>query len=359
MFDSVVDPDKVELIIDGTAYAGWTEIEIDLSLDNLAHSFTLSLTEKAPGALDQSAVAADAACRVTIGGETVITGYADVSDASLTGDDHSMTVSGRSKAGDLVDCSAIHIPGSWSGRKLEAIASELAAPFGITVTAKVDTGAAFAKFALQSGETVWAAIERMLKMRGLLAVSTADGNIEIISPKAGSSGVKIVQGEHLLSLSAKHDVRERFSSYLLKGQAAGNDEHNGKAVAHPKASASDPAVKRRRPLLIIAEDQASAESLKSRAMWEATVRAAKAQEASVSVVDWRDPAGKLWTPQTMVSLTAPALSIVADLMIAGVTFKIDSDSGKTATLRLVYPDAYKQLPVPEEAKSDQIRKKKP
>lgn len=351
------DADKVELVINGIAYAGWTDIDIDLSLDNLAHSFTLSLTEKAPGGTPQTAVAAGASCRVTIGGQTVITGYVDLSEASLAGDDHSISVSGRSKAADLIDCSAIHVPGSWSNRKLEAIANDLASPLGVIITAKTDTGAAFTKFALQPGETVWQAIERMLKMRGLLAVSEADGNVSIVSPRAGAAGVRLVQGEHLLTLSGKHDVRERFSSYLLKGQSAGNDEHNGQATAHPKASASDPAVTRRRPLLIVAEDQASAESLKARAQWEATVRAAKAQEASATVVGWRDPTAKLWAQQTAVSLIAPAILIEADLMVAGVNFRIDSESGKIATLRLVYPDAYKQLPVPDTAQADQIRKK--
>jgi len=348
--------DAVELAIDGRAYGGWKEISIDLDLDAGASSFSLRVTERWQGQPDRWAIEADSPCTVSIAGVPVITGHVDRLETSLDGTSHSIDVSGRSKAGDLVDSSAIATPGSWRGRKLEQIAAELAAPFGIQVQAAGDTGPAFRLFALQQGETVWEAIQRLCSHRGLLAVSRPDGDVHIVSPKPVGTAVRLVQGLNILSLSGSHDVTGRFSSYIVKGQSAGDDELNGKPAAAAKGDASDPAVKRHRPLVIVAEDQVDGAAAKRRAEWEATVRAARAQEAQVIVLGWRRGDGALWEPGQRVELDAPAALMTAELLVAGVGFRL-GESGRSAELRLVRPEAYSQLPVPEEAEASRIRKK--
>ena len=93
-------------------------------------------------------------------------------------------------------------------------------------------------------------------MRGLLVVSTATGDLEIATPAVHGDAVRIVEGRQPLSLAVSHRVDERFSRYIVKGQAAGTDARNGKAASQPSAEASDPGVARYRPLLVTAEDQA-------------------------------------------------------------------------------------------------------
>lgn len=349
--------DKVELAIGGRLFGGWTAISIEVDIDAGASSFELGVTKRDPIREEDFPIEAGSACEVGIGGERVITGWIDRLGSTLDSETHSITVSGRSRAGDLVDCAAVAKPGSWRGRTLEQIAAELAKPFGIKVTARVSTAPAFKLFALQPGETVWEAIARMCQHRGLLAVSTSAGDIEIVTAKGIGPAVRIVQGEHPFSIEGSHDVTERFSRYILKGQSAADDEVNGKEAAALKAEATDPAVKRYRPLIIVAEEQATAASLKKRAAWEATVRAAKAQEAKITVPGWRRADGKLWLPMHLVDLDAPAAWISAELMAAGVAFKVD-EQGRRAELRLARPEAYSQLAVPEEAEASKIKKKK-
>src|SRR3546814_336625 len=201
----------------------------------------------------------------------------DVCSSDLSVDNHAIRVTGRDRAADLVDCAAVHKPGSWSGRKLEQIATELVKPFGLKVTARASTGAAFKSFALQQGECVWEAIGRLCKFRGVLVQATADGNVEIITPGKRKASFKLAQGDNVLAGEATHDVRDRFSRYILKGQSAGDDEANGTTTSQARADSADAAVKRYRPLMIIADEQADTATLKKRAAWEATVRAGRTQ----------------------------------------------------------------------------------
>src|SRR3546814_10159749 len=91
-----------------------------------------------------------------------------------------------------------------------------------------------------------------------------------------------LQGKNILVADGGHVLSERFSQYVLKGQASGDDEVNGRAASAPSAEAKDPAVTRYRPMLIIGEDQSDIASLKKRAEWEATTRAGRAQQARVT-----------------------------------------------------------------------------
>src|SRR3546814_20540282 len=121
-------------------------------------------------------------CRVLLGGEVVIKGWIDSVAPSFSVENHAIRFTGRDRAADLVDCAAVHKPGSWSGRKLEQIATELVKPFGLKVTARASTGAAFKSFALQQSECVWEAIGRPRKFRGVLVQATADGQVGLTTP---------------------------------------------------------------------------------------------------------------------------------------------------------------------------------
>lgn len=351
--------DAVKLTIGGLMFGGWTEVEIASGIDSVAASFRLGITERWPGHPDRWVIDAGAPAVVSIGGEPLITGYVDRIASDLAKGQHSISAEGRSKTGDLVDCSAVASPGSWSNRSLEAIAGELAAPFGITVTAEADTAPVFAKFALQQGETVWEAIERMLRQRGLLGYTDTAGNVRIFTPKPGSASVTLTEGVDVKTVSGHHDVSDRFSVYIAKGQAAGNDQASGATVAGPKAQASDTAVTRYRPLIVMAEDQASPASLTKRANWEAITRAARAQQVTVEYAGWRRPDGALWQPAQLVRLIAPSSWIDATLMIVSVTFHLFKQRGRVVELKLARPEAYTQLPVPEGAEASSIIKQRP
>ncbi|KTE24467.1 MULTISPECIES: phage baseplate assembly protein [unclassified Sphingopyxis] len=347
-------PPRASLKINGQRYEGWTSIRITRSIESLSGEFTLEIVVREYTDAPRWPLRTGDACIVEIDGETVITGFIDDIAPQIDDRGYGITVSGRDRAGDLVDCSAIAKPGSWTGKSIEAIAAELAKPFGIDVVARTDTGEKVKRFALQQGETVHAAIERLARYRGLLAVSNAAGQVELIRPGAGEIVAQLVEGENILpNSSAQHSARDRFSDYVVKGQASGDDQVNGKTAASIKAEARDPAITRYRPMLVIAEDQSTPANLRKRAAWEASTRAAKAQRGTIPVAGWRAPNGQLWRPDLRVGVTAPFLKIEGTMLVTEVALVMD-ERGTVTELSVTPPEAWSLLPVSESADASAV-----
>lgn len=351
--------DDIVLLLDGVRYTGWTELTVRRALDTVHGDFSLNLASKERTDAAQWPLRAGAECTLlagsdTAGFQTLITGYIDRLSGSLSSNAHMITVTGRDRTADLVDSSAVHSPGSWRNVPLKKIVDDLVAPFGITAQIAGDAGPNIPKFALQQGETAWAAIERLLRFRGLIGWAQSDGSLLIGSPAKGAVIARLAEGENLLEASAEHDVTDRFSDYVVKGQAAGSDERNGAAVTLVGAKSKDPAVGRYRPLIIIAEEQADKATAQKRADWEANVRAARSQPGSVTVQGWRDPKGNLWRPDSRVEVFAPSAYLAGEMLISGVTFTRSNEAGTTTFLQLERPEAWTLMPVPPGSDASQV-----
>jgi prophage tail gpP-like protein len=350
--------DKVTLTIGGAVYDGWTDVEIRRGLDTLAGQFTVSMADRGASDAKPFPFEAGVACALNVGGDRLITGWIDQLVPSFSDSSHAITITGRDKAADLVDCSAIHKPGSWANVALEQIASELTAPFGITVTAKASTAPMVKKFAIQQGETVFAAIERLCKFRGLLPISTIDGNVELIAVQPGDAVERLAEGVNIKSASATHDVSSRHSLYIVKGQVQGDDFASGDTVTYIKGEAKDPAVTRYRPLIVMSEEQADHDGLVQRAKWEASTRAGRAQTAPITLVGWRTPAGKLRDRGMCFDVHAPKLFIDDKMMATEVVLRFGVN-GTTTEITVAPPEAYSRFAIPETAKASKRQRKKP
>jgi prophage tail gpP-like protein len=218
--------DVVALLVNGILYSGWQAVRITRSMDALAGSFELSLTDVwAPGEEPWPLVVGDA-CTVAIGTDTVITGWVDEVEALLDGTQHTLTVKGRDKTCDIVDCSATNRPGEWRGKKIEAIAAEICAPYGVKVVCDVDTGPAISLFRLQPGEKCMDALERLCKgSKSLLILTgTPAGDVHIttastlqIAPSNG--GVSLIEGVNIKSIRHNQNGTEQFHTYIVEAFA--------------------------------------------------------------------------------------------------------------------------------------------
>lgn len=213
---------------------------------------------------------------------------------------------------------------------------------------QVRPGAPFKKFALQQGETVFAAIERMARYRGLVVYSPGDGSVRIGPADRGERTGQITEGVNVKSAEGTDDVSERFSEYLVKGQAAGDDQRHGKVVAQVKGTATDSGVTRHRPLLLIGEEQSDTASLKKRAAWEAAVRSGKGKPLDVEVPGWLTDAGKVWSPGARAACDIPSCKVSGDLLVQSVTLARNETDGTVTSMTLVPPEAWSQLAEPEE-----------
>lgn len=344
----MVDP--VTLSLAGAAYEGWTAFQVMRDIETLAGTFELTLTERHPGRPSARPISPDDACTVKIGGDTVITGHVDAVSPRFDASGHEVTVNGRDVTGALVDCSVTHKPGEWKGRRLEQIASDLVSPFGITVRAAAGTGKAFDSFRVQEGETVYEALRRLSRARGVLPISDSLGSLVLTrSAQAARVADRLTRGAkgNILAATGEYDHRERFSKYEVKGQSSGADwktpADNGQGIGR----ATDNGVRRFRPLVVIAEEQGDGPTFADRAKWEASVRAGRARRATVTVQGFRDRAGELWRPNTLVPVSDDWLAIDREMLITGVRY-IRDERGSRTDLRISHPAAFDLLPIPDD-----------
>lgn len=344
----------VQLYVDGKVYGGWESVSIKRSMSSLSGSFTIAFTDRWHGQKTRWVIPAGASCRVAVAGKTVITGYVDSVQSSHSATSRSLSVSGRDVTGDLVDCSAevstfIKLP-------FIDVAKKLCAPYGVSVVDEVGTDFVIDRFVVQIGESVFQTLERAAKLSGVLL--TTDGTGVLIITRAGIGGRTdddLVTGQNILTASLSNDASQLFSEITIKSQttAGGQSKYDlvasqpASTVTRTVASSGVDGVDRHRPLILISESQATAERCRQRAQWEAGHRQALARKLSVTVQDWSQSTGALWSPNRLVHVKDAWLRIDEDWLIESVTYQLSS-SGSTTKIDLVGPGSFDVLPeIPE------------
>ena len=316
--------------VGGMAYEGWKSVRITRGVSRCAGDFEVSLTERWAGRDSPWIITEGAGCSVQIGGETVITGYVDSYQPSFSRDDHTVTVAGRSRTCDVVDCSAICPNSQILAGTLQSIAARLCAPFGVAVSMTEGDDFIFPDTTINQGETCFEIIERLSRVRGFLVCDDAGGNLVLARAGAGGGAGAIRQGGNILSASGCLSIAERFSDYTIKFQDAQWGDTAGGSAAGVLATVGDPGVSRYRPKILIAEaGQGGTDLAARRGKWEAARRAGQGTRARISVQGWRDGAGQLWRPNSIASVSSPWLGISADLLIADVTYRLDAQGSVT------------------------------
>lgn len=333
---------SIEIKVDGQIYGGWKTARITFGIEQIANSFELSVTDKWSGQDTPRPIKVGAACQVLVDGELVITGYVDDVSPEYDANSHGISISGRDAAGDLVDCSAMHKTGQWANASLDKIVRDVCAPFGIKVLIDAPLGAKFATFSIQEGETAFECIDRACRMRAVMPISDGKGNVLITRAKTGAPVASLIQGENILYARGEFSLRERFSSYAIKGQDRGSDDNADAPQNHTQVAASsiDSFIKRHRPLIVLAEDKGGHASYKDRAEWERNVRRGRSARASVRVNGWRNVSGDLWRANTLVQLNSSYLGADAALLVVGGTYSLDDNQGMLTELNLVGREAF-------------------
>ncbi|AIJ09256.1 phage baseplate assembly protein [Edwardsiella anguillarum] len=336
---------NVELFIDGVIFTGWISVRVTRSIERLAGDFELDIMM--PGQPAPHSFRTGQPLKLTINGQTVITGYLDVVKQKITEDSLTVSVQGRDKTGDLVDCSAIYAGGQWRNRTLAQIAEDLCRPFGIKVIwALNDTTAAkpFTSFTLELSETVSDALTRAARHRGVLVTSNADG--DLVFTQAGNIQTDtLTLGENLLACDYSDDWRNRYSEYQIKGHSGGGgksgDAKTAALIAAPKGKADDHVITRYRPRVILADHKIDAASARQRALREERRALARSISFTAQLRGWFRDNGKLWEPNLLTRVSAARVGVdVQALLISRVEFALDIRSGETTTLTLAPRDAF-------------------
>jgi len=339
------DKNAVRLLVNGKEYGGWKSVEITAGIERQVREFELSVTDRWPGQTEiPRRIRPGDECEVFIGRDRVLTGYVDATPIRYDGQTFTVGVKGRSKTADLVDCSAVNKPGNWAGAKVERIAADLAGVYGIKVTTQMDTGATLAH-AIDQGESVFESIDRMLKLRQLLATDDALGQLVFIDVgTAGTAKTALKLGENILSADAPLDYKDVYTEYICKGQRSGTDDDFGETVASEFADITDTSVlKRHRVLVKKSSGQCDGGTAAQRVKYEQAHRKAKALETTYTVAGWRQSDGSLWLHNQFVRVVDPVIGFDDEFVVAEVTYSL-SDQGMLCRLQVGPKDGYVNSP---------------
>lgn len=344
--------DSAFLKINDKIFGGWKSFTISQSIETIAGSFRLAVTDKWSDQKDPWPILPGDKCSVFIGEDKLITGYVDSVDTTLSANDRTITISGRDMTADLVDCSIDYAGGEIYNTKLEKICEKLFKPFGINVIAKTSTGTAITMARITNGESVFELVEKKAREKGLLFLVNSEGGVDISAPGSDYASTALIQGVNLLSCQASFDYKDRFSVYKVKAQ--NGFEGSGTNGFTTLGKASDAGVSRYRPLVINGETILDIAGAKKRAEYEAIVRASRSMKVNCSVQGFRQyPDGPLWKLNQLVRFDAPLIGVEStELLISSLEYTLDDNSGSVTSIGLMRKDAF--IPVPEVPKKNEF-----
>jgi hypothetical protein len=192
------------------------------------------------------------------------------------------------------------------------------------------------KVAVDPGDSAWEALEKACRVAGILAVSDGQGGVVLTRAGSSRAATALVLGQNIMAIATDFEVAGTFRTYKVVGQKAGTDQDFGLEACSVMGEATDASVKRtHRVLRVRAESSVTRTQARTRAQWEATVRAARAATAQVTVSGWTqgDRNGRLgeslWPVNALVQVQAPERGeqVVDGAAIALVAAGADVDLG--------------------------------
>lgn len=269
---------------------------------------------------------------------------------------HVYRYSGRDRAGDLIDCSAVFSDGGFerSNITLEAAIKDVLKPFNIPLTIATDTGKAFTKLSITPGDTVFNFIDQICKYRAVFPLSDGVGGLIIASVSDIRSGGQLVVGENVKSRTGGVNNADRFSIITVKGQADASEFGDAEAetLSGSEGKAYDPDVKRYRPLILQAEKDGFNLDMQARAEWEVRHRRFKGVELTYSVAGCEAAEGEYWKVNTLVPVKDAELGVARDMLISGLTISRD-EQGTMSQVTVAPAEAY-DIPATREPEDDPV-----
>lgn len=291
--------------------------------------------------------------KIQMGSQDLIVGYIDRVRRTKSAQGTALEFTGRDKTSDLVDCSAIFKTNSWRKKSLFGIVSDICTPFGIDVTLSGFEDPIVEEFAIQTGETPFAAIERLCRVYSLLPLTDQYGGLLLTNVAGDTADVSLTVGQNIKKIDYEIDYSGKFSNYIFKGQTRGKGAGWLEDKIDLKGEAVDVGVDRYRPIIFVAEKNMTPLEISKRAAWEAQVRAGRAEKTTVITTGWMQNtmvppiASRPWTINELVSVRDSEWGINVQLLLTSVTFDLTTTGGRLTTLELSPPEIYKADPAEE------------
>lgn len=335
---------RIEVRRGAQVFTGWTSVTVDTSLEEAVSAVQLEVAGIV-GASEDMVLDGDP-IEVWCGSERMFSGYCDEVQPVESSRDTKVTLSGRSRTCDLVDCSA---PAKvWRGVRLDDWIAELISAYatGINDQAGVLT-TVVPRIKTQVGESIFDAIDRVTREMRVLVTDDENGLLTFTRAGAEARAAdRLRLPGNVLEMQGRQSGRDRFSTIEVKGQTVdGND-----AELFASGTFQDRRVRRFRRLVIVPEQGLRTADAAKRAQWEAATRAGRSVQYTYTVQGWLQSSGDAWRKNSIVLVDDPRRRFVGTpMLITAVRYSL-SASGTTCALTVSPPSAYTPEPMREPAR---------
>ena len=339
--------DKITLKIGGNEFnKDWTDMRVIRSLDRLCSSFEFTCTQLKPFDRNQWPLKIGSTCEVLIADKPVLVGYIEDVNVDYTKDSHTVTIAGRDKTCDIVDCT--RAPVDKDGRTLQVhmgrdiristMIKKLCEPFGIDVVIDPEAvplgNTAFPSMTVfDPAAPIIEFVMKGCKTSRLIPMATNDGKLLLTVVGKGQATTKIATGYNVIHGGLKQSNKDVFSIYMTKGYTPGTDfrappEYQWTQIFYDKSGLAG----RYRPYADLSEVPGDRGTGHNRTYWEAHYRAANSRQYGYSLRGLTQEDGSLWEPNMLVTVLDSVLGIEparSDMLISQVEYTVTNQGSIT------------------------------
>ena len=319
----------------GQSFIAFESVTVEAALDHGARSFALQVAADPGPQATAWALKPGTAIKIDFNSDLALTGYVDRYNPKLAKDGGIISVAGRSKSQDLIDCSAINDSGSFENQTLLEIGQALD-KFGVGVTSDQELDA-IESYQVTPGETVFDCLEKLARKAALTLTSPPDGSLMITKAGTKRHAGGLFEGKNFELCEADLDWSGRHSDIIVRGQSA---DGTGDDALRIEATAKDTSIGRYRPVVIVEDSDLDQAAAQKRADTRRDREAGESLTASGEVQGFRDDEGQLWTPGWLVWTQSPFLNLASVMLIKHVTFSQSNTDGSKTRLELIDPRAF-------------------
>jgi prophage tail gpP-like protein len=329
------NPISIEL--DGVVYKSFKATSISRAMNEIAAGFAF----EAPFSLDDKALVEKLkpysykTAALYVDGELFMTAKCMKWDYAFSTGGRVATIETRTRTGDLCECSAGMGYCQYKNASLLTIARETCKPYDLKVYSEAGDSEPFDDVVKEVAELDFDFLNRLAQQAGFLMKPGKDGSLYFTRAAVDAKPVASLRaGEFpVLSCSTSYDGSKRFSE--ITGTTESEDSWGLNETIQDKS------IPHMRPLIFKAEE-ANKATLKTAVQWRMSESIVASTAITVTLAGWRNPEGRLWEENTMVTFCAPQCFILKEtsFLIQKVVLTKDESGGDIAELSLVLPEAY-------------------
>lgn len=338
-------PDQIAVVTAGGAkYDNWTQLEVSRSANDVIDHALLTVAEISPrsrGIISSLKLAPGDDATVTLAGQLVLKGRVYLRQGAVDSTQHQVQI-GIASAGQVIMSSTVDVnPGQYQNQTISQIASSVFGAVGVSF--KIDGNPLYAdmpfpRVSEHIGESRFAFIERLCRMRNLHMIDDGQGGILAFRGPSDGSAV-IEEGKNL----ERGRIVLRIDEHARQMQAVGNDANNDSADMNRSPSGTttvDPQIGG--ACKFMAEEMGNSAAMQCRANHQGDWDRLQQVDGDATVPGWFAPDGELWFFKVRQKIVIKSPSLLPrdsyPFMIRGVVHRQSSEGGTTTDVQLCRVD---------------------